>query len=192
MIKIIDNFIPEQWQNDLAATLLSHRFPWYYSNDVTFEDNSKLNHPAMFHVFCNEQQINSPFYDNIYTLTHFVPQHIDKNVIGILQSRAFLQFPLSASKIQNRLDSLHVDLARDHVVLLYYVIDSDGDTIIVDHKMGDDYMIYDDLHHEDYNIIEKISPKKGRAVIFDGRYYHTAQQPKENIRCVINFDMVTT
>ena len=26
-------------------------------------------------------------------------------------------------------------------------------------------------------------------VIFDGTLYHTAEQPKDNIRCVVNYDL---
>ena len=39
-------------------------------------------------------------------------------------------------------------------------------------------------------ILEKrITPKQGRVVLFDGSYYHTAEQPLNNIRCVVNYDL---
>ena len=74
---------------------------------------------------------------------------------------------------------------------MYYVCDSDGDTIIVNKK-------YDGLTNEklllekDFEKLAKVTPKKGRAIIFDGAYYHTAEQPtKSKRRCVINIDMVS-
>ena len=38
-------------------------------------------------------------------------------------------------------------------------------------------------------IKKKITPKQGRVVVFDGRFYHTAEQPTDNKRCIINFDV---
>jgi len=50
----------------------------------------------------------------------------------------------------------------------------------------------EEYHHniEDYNIIQRVKPKRGRAVIFDGKYYHTAEQPTQNMRCIINFNII--
>ena len=38
-------------------------------------------------------------------------------------------------------------------------------------------------------IKKRVTPKQGRLVVFDGRYWHTAEQPKYNKRCVINTDI---
>ena len=40
------------------------------------------------------------------------------------------------------------------------------------------------------NIQKKITPKQGRVVLFDGLLYHTAEQPNEDIRCIVNYDLV--
>ena len=39
------------------------------------------------------------------------------------------------------------------------------------------------------DVVMRVTPKQGRAVIFDGKYYHTAEQPKDNLRCIINFNV---
>ena len=39
------------------------------------------------------------------------------------------------------------------------------------------------------DIVLRVTPKQGRAVIFDGKYYHTARQPKDKLRCIINFNI---
>jgi len=55
------------------------------------------------------------------------------------------------------------------------VIDSDGDTLFFN-KEGD--------------IINRVSPKKGRCVIFDGDILHASQNPiKSKDRIVINIDL---
>ena len=40
-----------------------------------------------------------------------------------------------------------------------------------------------------YTVQKRITPKQGRVVLFDGSYYHTAEQPLNNIRCVVNYDL---
>jgi hypothetical protein len=106
----------------------------------------------------------------------------------VLRCRTFLQLPLNESFVDLKVDSLHVDDSTRHLVLLYYVLDADGDTIIVDKEFINKEE--KNLKYNDYNIVAKVTPKKGRAVLFDGRYYHTAEQPKQNVRCVVNFNIV--
>lgn len=66
----------------------------------------------------------------------------------------------------------HVDFPFPHMVGLYYVNDSDGDTIIWD---GDKK--------------ESITPKRGRFAVFDGKYYHASACPRNNpTRIVLTFN----
>ena len=51
--------------------------------------------------------------------------------------------------------------------MLYYVLDSDGDTIIYNEKKDSD----------NYTIKKRVTPKQGKVVLFDGQLYHTAEQP---------------
>ena len=84
--------------------------------------------------------------------------------------------------------SFHVDFAFPHLVFLYYVNDSDGPTTILNKKcfMGNN-KVFDDFEEND--VIQRVDPKKGRAVIFDGLYYHAGGIPKNTPRCVVNFDL---
>jgi hypothetical protein len=179
MIQVIDNFLPIQWQESIKNMLLSGNFPWYYASDITYE-NDAIN-PAMYHVYRNDSKDNSAFFNLLSPMVHM--SNLD--VKDIVQARSFLQFPLANPRI---IDKLHVDLEFNHTVLLYYVLDSDGDTIIVDKKFNN--ILETDLNFSDYNVLERVTPKQGRAVLFDGAYYHTAEQPRNNIRCIINFDLV--
>ena len=74
---------------------------------------------------------------------------------------------------------VHIDLEEDHFVMLYYVCDSDGDTIIYNEQ----------IKSETYTLQRRVTPKQGRVVLFDGSYYHTAEQPLNNIRCVVNYNL---
>ena len=66
-----------------------------------------------------------------------------------------------------------------HVVVLYYVVTSDGDTVIYNERTESDT----------YTVKQKVTPKQGRVVIFDGGLYHTAQQALKKIRCIVNYNL---
>ena len=60
------------------------------------------------------------------------------------------------------------------ISIIYYVHDTDGDTVFYDKECK--------------KIIKKITPKKGRAVIFDSLIFHSFMRPiKSEKRVVINF-----
>jgi hypothetical protein len=107
----------------------------------------------------------------------------------IIQARSFLQLPLAKNMLGAEVDELHVDTDIPHVVVLYYVCDSDGDTLIVDKKYNPEIGVEEGHKYTEALLLGRVTPRKNRAVIFDGAYYHTAEQPKLNVRCVINFDI---
>ena len=71
---------------------------------------------------------------------------------------------------QDRIDNIHVDYKIPHLVLIYYVNTVDGDTLI----------------YEDNKIIEKVTPKRGRCLMFNGSLQHTSTSPALGPRIIIN------
>jgi len=177
MIKIIDNIVSIKEQNKIKEYVLSNYFPWYYINDVSYLDNPDERKPGLSHYFVKKGKKSSDGYKIVESLVLSTLEKLKLKQFGIIQSRAFLQFPLSENIIKNRyIDSPHIDLEEKHLALLYYVINSDGDTIIYENA-------------KENKIKKKIKPKQGRMVIFNGSYWHSGSQPKYNNRCVINTDV---
>ena len=75
---------------------------------------------------------------------------------------------------------------KDVVSCLYHGSDvevtNDGDTIIYNEREKD-------RPDGIYTIKQKVTPKQGRAVLFDGWLMHTAEQPINNVRCIVNYNL---
>ena len=196
-IYVIDDFIDLEYQEDIRSILLSDYqyqgkdFPWHYIGDVTAEgDADSQNRAALAHeyiIYDEDQSIEdqkaTEEIDHFHYLFLAMLKHVCVRMnikkINVLQGRSFLQFPLNLK--DKTVDTPHVDLQQEHLVALYYVCDSDGDTII-----------YNERHEpadKVYTVKQRVTPKQGRMVLFDGSLYHTAEQPKRNVRCVVNYNL---
>ena len=190
-ILVIDNFIDKDYQEDIKDVLLGKEewgdllFPWHYIDDVTaaFEEGNQ-GRPGLSHVYVEynddkTSDIVSDFHDLFIPLLELACETLEVPSARIVQGRSFLQFPLNLKSEDD--DTPHIDLdeGKRHIVVLYYVKDSDGDTVIYNQRTESDV----------YTVKQKVTPKQGRVVIFDGGQYHTAQQAIKTVRCIANYNL---
>ena len=185
-ILVIDDFVSLEYQEKIKQELMGigNTFPWYYTEDVTGAGEYDSQHrPALAHEYV---RINDDDISEIDSVYHhlFTPmlskacQYLKMPEMNVIQGRSFLQFPLNLNSSDD--DTPHVDLdEEEHTVVLYYVLSSDGDTVIYNER----------LESTTYTVKQKVTPKQGRVVIFDGRQYHTAQQPTKGTRCIVNYNL---
>jgi len=83
-----------------------------------------------------------------------------------------LYLPINNAPLHN---NMHVDMKLPHVVVLYYVNDADGDTFFFNNSR---------------EIVDRVTPKKGRAVVFDGLTLHASSMPTKNHRISLNLGYV--
>ena len=194
-IYVIDDIIGVDSQKDIIKLLIKdyeldgkHQFPWYYLDDITLSEDDPKNQrrPGFMHQYVTYygkekstgKQV-SRFHDVFVPMLQVACLKLNIMNVNVLQGRSFLQVPLN---LKNRdVDTPHRDIYdRDNFfVVLYYVCDSDGDTIIYNETKESDQ----------YTIKQRVTPKKGRVVIFDGVLMHTAEQPLNNTRCIVNYNL---
>ena len=184
---VFDDIINLSYQLQIEDILLGERlfnnddFPWYFIPDITYNDGlANQGRCGFAHYFADEDDgIISEFHPLFLKLIHNSCKKINLKKIDVIQARSFLQLPSNIP--HEEVDDPHIDLIdTDHFVMLYYVCDSDGDTIIYNEREKS----------ESYTIKKKVRPKRGRVVLFDGRLYHTAEQPNNHKRCIVNYDLV--
>ncbi len=187
-ILVIDDFISLEYQEKIKQELLGleNNFPWIYTEDVTGAGDYDSQHRAALghqYVEIDDDDVSeiTSVYHHLFTpMLSKACQHLKMPEVEVLQGRSFLQFPLKNIDT-SVVDTPHIDLDEgdEHIVVLYYVIDSDGDTIIYNER----------TESSSYTEKQRVSPKQGRVVIFEGGQYHTAQQPQNGTRCVVNYNL---
>ena len=190
-ILVIDDFVDNDYQEDIKDVLLGKEewgdllFPWHYIDDVTaaFEDDNQ-GRPGLSHVYIEynddgSSDVVSDFHDLFIPMLELACETLEVPSARIIQGRSFMQFPLNLQSDED--DTPHIDLdeGERHIVVLYYVKDSDGDTVIYNQR----------TESNSYTVKQKVTPKQGRVVIFDGGQYHTAQQAINKVRCIVNYNL---
>ena len=190
-MKVFDNCLPVVYQDHVKEILLGDCFPWYYLPDLTGGYRTEMqSRPAFGHDFVIHGNFNSDRVNLMDPIISAVESATNRTFSKILNARTFLQMPLSSKVIgKNAIDTFHVDCEEDHFVILYYVLDSDGQTVLSDriYNSGDTVMMN---VTEEYKIVKKVKPKQGRILFFNGNVFHTALQPKQNVRCVLNINVI--
>ena len=187
-ILVIDDFVSLEYQEKIKQELLgvNNNFPWHYTEDVTSAGDYDSQHRAGFghqYVELDDDDVSEvkSLYHHLFTpMLSKACQYLKIPEAEIIQGRSFLQLPLKNIDT-SIVDSPHIDLneGEEHIVVLYYVIDSDGDTIIYNER----------TESPSYTEKQRVSPKQGRVVIFDGKQYHTAEQPTKGTRCIVNYNL---
>ena len=178
MIKIIDDVIPKQYQDEIEQVTMNsdeNDFRYHYNRDVTYANNENttgVDNPGFNHLLYNfERNYYSNWYNLFVPLYYMAADKLGKVVAHTYQTRVFLQAPGPTSGHNHP----HTDLDVPHTVMLYYINDADGDTV---------------LFNEDGSIMQTVTPKKGRMVIFDGSIMHASGKNTKKTRVILNSDVV--
>ena len=179
----IDDVIPKAYQDQIEAEIRSSRMAWYFDEesgrrvsgvDTSYSGFSHLVYhvdggavgsapltalllPLLF-VFCDKAQI--PFNT-------------------LLRIRIGL-FPRTMIDAPHH--NPHVDFYQPHRSAVYYVHDSDGDTVIF-HETYENVGMDESLRYTRdglFTVARRVSPKKARMCGFDGKHYHASMHPMQS------------
>jgi hypothetical protein len=188
-VTIIDDIVDKATQDRIEATVFGKNTQWTFSRSVFYDG---------FNPEVNEEQRNK--------LMSFTNLIFDENVINpdgelyvkvldslnikqLLQIRIQLQLPV-ITEIDKIHGVPHVDGYKEfpYKVGVYYVNDSDGDTVLF--KQTTDNTTPVNVMNGLLDIDQTISPKKGRLIVFDSNIYHAVGKPKKTVRSVLNYHFI--
>jgi len=185
MINVYDDWIAPELRNIVRDTLFSSNFSWYLPSTkwstvpheirARFEDNdqvidsAQMVHPMIIQGW--EQHTGGHEALMMFLIRSFFEQISDNRNLNINVHR--MKANLMHKQICDKplfYNPPHVDhlgeIPDDHfaAVCLYYVDDSDGDTFFFD---------------QDWDIIQRVTPKAGRMVLFENEVNHASSPPQE-------------
>jgi hypothetical protein len=176
---LLEKFIPDSYADRLEHTICETDFAWKFNSSTiskTVEHNNQnVGNFQFFHPLYINEEIVSDTWSLVRPLLYFVEDKTNLRVIKLHRVKINL---LTNSNIteheQERTlhsDVLEKEYNQSYFSMIYYVIDSDGDTV---------------LKYPDQD--NRVPPKKGRAVIFPSNIHHFGLPPKSHKRrMVINF-----
>jgi hypothetical protein len=169
MFKILENAVPVTVQNQLEEIFCSNLFPWYYSTSITMQGSKEDPYPGFSHM------VMPSFAESSYCLLLTTILYIaaDKAAIKVSEIER-IRLGMFTNTNMSSIHLPHIDSPTDHLVMLYYVVDSDGPTYFYD---------------SDGTIIKSVEPKKGTVVFFRGDILHSSSSPTTSKRrIVINYN----
>lgn len=169
---IIHDLVPVEHRIKLQNIISSNTFNWKFFADSVGEGMDSVF--QFIHLVNLNGEAMSPYNDDILVILNYFEMRTGLKVKSIYRVKVNLLTRRETSK-EEHLRTLHQDLehSKNYVSMVYYVNDSDGDTVI-----------YDDEGIE----IERCSPKAGNAVFFMSDMQHAGTIPQKNdTRVVINF-----
>ena len=183
----IDDFVPPFFQDSILKTLTESSVEWRYLDGVagtTTEVETpgvvmSRDQTAFYHVAFRDGKPESHLFYALRPMIDALEFHLDRAISDISRIRIGLSTP---SFFEGH-SAPHVDFYAPHHSLLYYVNDSDGDTVFYNERFKGD------TNMRKFSVEKRITPKKGKAVLFEGDHYHSAGIPKHTLRrLVINLN----
>ena len=189
---IFDDIIPELDQNKLEEYVRLSNLKWNYQHNITglYGGTESLKLPA--NVLKGIDIDNK----NILNIINSIKLNlIDKlNMEFEKDYRYKINWTIPIGKKYDFKNLIHVDMDVAHIAIVYYINDTDGNTIFLNNKNGNSAESHQNnfkgVNLNDFEIVNRIPPQKGRAVIFDGNIYHYGEYPTITDRFIINFDLV--
>ena len=177
-IKIIDNYIPPKQAYDIEEFFLGPNFGWHWNKETIeqeelekYKTKNTVNTGQFTHSIMRNYENDILHTSDVYNSIKEIFKNINFNLLIRIKSNLNLNVTGYKKKSHQPIhDDARVSGYRS---LIYYINDSDGDTIFFNDKLKE---------------IKRVNPKKGRAVIFDSQILHCGCNPiKQQQRGVINF-----
>ena len=160
--------------NKLESTSGIRQYPTIKDSNLTVSEDKQYSHAASFNT-TKMSDIHDLGSDILHTFAK-------KHGIEIKETLRIKANILNKTNKKDHIHPPHTDMNIPHMVLLYYVNDSDGNTIIFNEK-------YCFEETPILTIDKVITPKAGSAILFDGLTYHSSSSPKNTKeRIVLNIN----
>jgi predicted 2-oxoglutarate/Fe(II)-dependent dioxygenase YbiX len=171
----LTNFVSQELANALETYIGHHQFPWYWrpSSQYGIDEQGLQSQDFQFvHMIYYDNAPQSEIFDLVCNLLAEFEKYTGISIKTIYKIKANL---LTNQHLDETglAETVHTDLDKSEktfISMVYYVSDSDGDTII---------------YNDQGEIVKQTSPVKGTAVYFSSHTPHRATPPTKNKRRLV-------
>jgi hypothetical protein len=183
-ITLLENLVPESYSTLIEEQLLRNA-PWFFNPSAAdvgtnFDpaDRNIYDAPQYVHGICESGEPISEYYQLVMPLMWFLEKETKLPINSIARIKANSLLNVNQT---GKYNPPHIDVAHPgSMSMIYYVNDSDGDTIIFDKYVNEGHM--------NLKEVDRITPKKGSALLLPSHLFHASSNPvKTERRVVINF-----
>lgn len=177
-MSVLKDFLPKELEDKLEEIICYHKFPWYWRPSTTYgiyEEGKESKDYQFVHIMYHENTVYSEAFELAREVLFKFELKTGMKIKDLIRIKANLTTPTMLTDAELD-DAIHIDAVKEdgnYYSIIYYVMDSDGDTILCD---------------EDKKHIAWKAPIKGTAVYFPSHQWHRHTPPKRHKRrVVINF-----
>ena len=180
-IQVFPDFATSMFHRQISETVANFNMPWALRPSTMYPGYIP---PASAPQSYEAPQFIHPIYDdfrpvsNLSTLVDTISWllSVKHNIYTGKIHRSKINLNTPAPHIPDGGHYMpHIDTSIPHIVALYYINDSDGDTLFFQDKDG----AFEEFMH--------VTPQANTMVCFDGSIFHAAQPPRKSpIRLAIN------
>lgn len=179
-MKIIDDCVNKFFADEIETVFLdTNTFWWYDPNTlgkgISYDTNKFSDTFQFVHPIIDNGRADSPYTSLILKLVNEV---LETQSINVLNYRRIKVNQLLKCDRGFNPHPPHVDDSADNMIsMIYYINDCDGPTYFFD---------------KNYKIVNSVTPKKNRCVIFASNLLHSSSSPVLNPRRLVVNAVVST
>lgn len=200
--KILENVIPQLYQEQVHSTLMSDAMPWHAMEDVTYHSSVEMKNAKKSSGqlgFGNSNLYGTVIGSFLLPILYAISEQSGIPINQVMRIRAGMNLPDELNTSHN---TPHTDSTVDnHWTACYYVHDSDGPTVLFNETL-DKFLTFDKtqvdnnklfmyINNNSFTKLTECDPKQGRAFVFKGKHYHSSTCPTNSkYRIVLTFNWI--
>jgi hypothetical protein len=188
-VLVLDDVVPEEMQVQIENLFMSPNVAWAFNPSSLYvggkllggapdfpQTDKMIDTPLMTHICAFNHTKSSAHLDAVFPVIQAIPHAMTK----LLRVKVNITTPTPGTTSESH-NPVHVDagIEEDYLTGIYYINDADGDTFIFNEKRG---------HKLGLTLKQRVAPKRGRLVVFNGNYLHAGGLPTKGPRLVININ----
>ena len=177
-IEIVDDFVSPSYLKEINEAVNPKTMQWHFQGSQSISNSEGDLEDFGFSIKLCPIENPDNFLDTrlslfMRPLVYQIKDYAEAS--SIVRSR----LDLTLLHKQKYIHPPHIDIQdpkkTQYVSAILYINDTDGDTIIYDHKL---YFV--ESSPTNMRIKKTIAPKPGRLLLFNGSYVHTGHSPNEH------------